>query len=138
MIESVMREVNNYFEGDVYNGHFIIENNSLVGAVDIKDGQYYRITGSMFNDGVFKHGQEDLIDEEFDGTVYGLYVPRNFLSLVNRINELNSEFGDVMNAPYSSESYANGSYSYTMSQSGPNVDWWRTKFAAELNRWRKV
>ena len=139
MIESVMREVNNYFESDAYIGHFIINNDSLIGVTDLKNGQYYRITGSMFNDGVFQFGQESgLINEEFDGIIYGLRVPRAFVSLVNEISAWDNKYGNLVNSPYSSESYSNGSYSYTMSESGSNTRGWKSKFSAELNKWRKV
>ena len=139
MIESVMREVNNYFEHDIYKGHFVINNGLLVGVTGLVSGQYYRITGSVFNDGVFQFGRETgLVDEEFDGTVYGLRVPRAFVSLVDKIDTWNSKYESVVDAPYSSESYSKGSYSYAISGSGSNMGGWKSKFSAELNEWRKV
>ena len=42
-------------------GEFTIQNNQL-NISDIQTGQYYRIIGSVFNDGVHKKGSEALID----------------------------------------------------------------------------
>lgn len=76
MLEQVLRSLNNWFEHDRLRGEFTVEG----GSIQLPDGflatnQYYRIAGSVFNDGLHRHPDELLTDERFEGTVYALAVP---------------------------------------------------------------
>ena len=113
--------------------------NGSVNVDFLKLGQYYRITDSVFNDGVYKFGyEESLIDETFSGTIYALAVPRVFISLVEKISAWDDKYGKSADAPFASESYSRGSYSYTIAGSDSNSRNWQYKFSSELNKWRKV
>lgn len=132
MLYSVCRDLKNYFEDEKVFGTFKIENGQL--NFPLLDNQYFRIVGSKFNDGIFKAPTTDLTDEEFEGAVWTLSFPREFLDLVNEIQAWQSKYGDVdMMSPYQSESF--GGYSYTKNTASSS---WKSTFAKRLNVWRKI
>lgn len=128
-------------------GLFKVEDGVLIsvndGDMGIQDGQYYRIIGSVFNDGVHKHGSETLNDESFDGAVWLMAVPPDFESLASEIEAWQTKYGDVESenmSPYSSESF--GGYSYSKASGGAvsqsSVGTWQSVFADRLRRYRKI
>ena len=136
MIAKVMASINNYFVHSTIAGHFVIEEGSI--TLPFLNGQYYRIQGSVFNDGVFKYGDTDttLIDEEFDGIIYGLAPPNEFISLCEEIEAFcESPAGKI--SPYSSESFGGYSYTKASGKSGGPITW-QDAYAKELRRWRKI
>ena len=130
----------------------------LVGDVDIVDGkitqtaftdliqdnQYFRIIGSVFNDGVYQYTSKlSLTDETFSGTIQLMAVPKEFLDLVKEISDWQDKYGKLDSAsmsPYSSESF--GGYSYSKSsgggENGISGSSWKAFFGDRLNRWRKI
>lgn len=122
---------------DTYSGKIIVNTNGV--ALPIKNDQYYRIIGSIFNDGVYKYGElEAFVEETFDGAVWALAIPKDLLTLVNEIKAWNEKNGEIAMGPYASESF--GGYSYTKrtdNETGGAVNW-QTAFRAQLNRWRKI
>lgn len=141
--EEVMTSISNWFEKSVERGSFSIKDGKLIGAGGfLADGQYYRIIGSVFNDGLHINPTEDLADEEFDGAVCGLAVPKAFQALVEEISELvekDQKDGEGISGAYQSESF--GGYSYTLPTdpaTGNVVHGWEGAFASRLNQWRKL
>lgn len=108
-------------------------------ALPLVKDQYFRIVGSVFNDGVYKYGEPEVYtDEVFNGEVWALAIPKALLELVNEIKAWNDKNGEVATGPYQSESF--GGYSYTKATdaaSGEAVTW-QSAFRAQLNRWRKI
>lgn len=115
--------------------------------VDLQEGQYYRIIGSIFNDGVHKYGDADLTNERTTQcTVWAMAVPPAVVQLANDIAAWNALYGTVDSvnmSPYTSESF--GGYSYSKSgggsSSGANGSSggnWRAAFSDRLNKWRKI
>jgi len=143
MIEQVCNEVRNFFvqpSVDIHATYYTIENGSIEPLSFIAQGQYYRICGSVFNDGVYCHGVDDteLQDEEFFGSVWAMRVPKAFIALCNEIEAWNETNAAVLNSPLQSESFAN--YSYTKSSgSGNNAAiTWQSHFANKLNAFRRL
>ena len=136
MLESVLTHLKNWFLVDVYDGTFAIENKTLV-LPFLQKGQYYRICGSVFNDGLHKYGDVDLKDETFTGTVWALAVPQAVIDLAAEIEAWQAKNGEAAQSPYSSESF--GGYSYTKatdsSTGGPVT--WQAAFRGKLNPHRK-
>ena len=55
----------------------------------LQDGQYYLVSGSIFNDGVYQYHKGNtapLQEETFNGVVVPLAIPKPFLSLVDEIS----------------------------------------------------
>lgn len=141
MLEELMRECRNWFvaPNGVHHGVFTIKNGSI-SLPFLVEGQYFRIIGSVFNDGVYKYGAGSLTDETFDGTVWALAVPAAFISLVEDVEEWRNQYESAANSPFQSESFAG--YSYTMKSEiaaqGGSANGWHGAFSARLNKWRKL
>lgn len=109
-------------------------------------GQYFRIVGSVLNDGVWQNTSEDLANlrnETFDGEIWSMSVPRDFEQLCDDINAWRKENEGVSSpnmSPYNSESF--GGYSYTKggsgSKSGGTAVSWQGQFAARLSTYRRI
>ena len=72
MLAELCKELNNWdFQkrAKKYFGEFIVANGELINFEDkLQDGQYFRIVGSIFNDGIYIYGSDILPkDEIFDG-----------------------------------------------------------------------
>ena len=86
MLEQVLGYIHNYFEKEILQGTFTVSN-GVISVPELRDGQYFRIVGSMFNDGVCKFNETELTDEEFEGEVWLLAIPRRVIELSQEIKE---------------------------------------------------
>ena len=141
MLESVLTHLKNWFvvPRGVHDGTYTIEN-SILELPFLQDGQYYRICGSVFNDGLHKYGdiEDKLQNETFTGTVWALAIPKTVIDLAVKIEEWQTKNGDAVASPFSSESF--GGYSYTKATDSTTgaVATWETVFRAQLNPYRKA
>lgn len=143
-MEKVLTELcdylNNYFWRTKRNVKLTISGGSF--TVDfLKRGQYFRIVGSDFNDGVWKYPATDLHDEEFDGSIWSMAVPGTVIDLASEIGkwqEKYSGFDSEAMSPFASESFGNYSYSKGTAASGTaNPNDWRTVYASRLAPYRR-
>lgn len=140
-INDFCEEVNNYFEQTRIFGKFeITDGNIDLNKYDIQEGQYIRVVGSVFNDGVYQYPippENELVDEKFDGAIWVMAVPSSVVTQIEEINQWEAMNQSTLNSPYQSESF--GGYSYTLkaenAEGGLN---WQTHFRRKLDRWRKV
>ena len=140
MLEEILAFIHNYFIKEIHRGMFKISDGQLL-CDFLQEGQYFRIRGSIFNDGVYQYPASDLADEVFKGEVWAMAVPPSVVDLSERISEWVTKYGDSVSSPYSSESF--GGYSYQKASSGQgnagsSSPTWQSTFAIELNRWRKI
>lgn len=149
MLQQVCEHIHNYFIDSRLEGGFVIADGTI--SLPLLDGQRFLITGSRLNDGVYTYhegGIKDddnsvvvgLQDETFTGTICGLAVPPAVISLSAEIKAWEVKNGEIVNAPYSSESVL-GVYSYSKASGGTGAGGsvtWRDVFAGRLNRYRKV
>lgn len=171
MLTELCQELHNWFDRDmpkIY-GKFTVEDGVLwLNKVDfevagdgsllsldnaaplsdvLQDGQYYRIVGSVFNDGVhkFADAEDVLTDErEFEGSVWGMSIPKSVIALADDIAAWQAKYGNIDSAamsPYTSESF--GGYSYSKNGGGAasgsgSGGTWESVFAGRMNRWRKL
>lgn len=149
MLDEVCAYLHNYFDRDLpkYFGEIVIASGELVGFSDkLQVGQYFRIAGSVFNDGVYKFPATGLTNETFyNGAVWAMAVPKDLLDIVKDIEAWQAEYGKTDSAamsPFNSESF--GGYSYSKSggaadslgMSNPSA--WQSVFASRLARWKKI
>ena len=139
MLEQILDFIHNYFIKEVYKGRFIISDGSI--NIDgIKIGQYFKIRGSALNDGIYKYPDDELTDEEFDGEVWLMAVPRSLVALGAEIEAWVDKYGEQSASPFSSESF--GGYSYTKAtgdgSSGSGGSTWQSVFGSRLNAYRKI
>lgn len=143
-MEFVLKEINNYFYKTIEKGKFEIKNNKIKTKGKYLPNQFIKIENSIMNDGIYKilsfANQEIIIegstDEEFQGEIYGLAIPKDFLELVIKIEEYNKKNPSADNVI--SESYLNG-YSYSKAtNSEGQVSTWKDIFKGELQQYRQL
>ena len=146
MLTELCQEIKNWFDRDRVYGTFTIENGAL--AVDfLQPGQYFRVIGSIFNDGVHRWGgsaPELLTDETFEGAVWTMALPVEVLQLSQDIDAWQAKYGGADSpamSPFQSESF--GGYSYSKAAGGSGSGGgsglsWQGAFASRLNAWRKL
>jgi len=137
MIDQICREINNYFDVERIFDNFTISGGSI--DLSLQEGQYFRIVGSLFNDGVYKYGDDlDLKDETFDGAIWAMAVPNQVIALSEEINQWILDNSEILSSPYQSESF--GGYSYSLKSGSDNGGslTWQSHFASRLNPWRKL
>lgn len=143
MLSALCREIKNWFETEKLFGDFVIKDGALT-LEKAQEGQYFRIVGSVFNDGVYQYPALNLSDEVFNGAIWLMAVPKEVIDLSNEIDEWNNLYGGIDSAlmsPYNSESF--GGYSYSKSGGGSSdgtskAGTWQGVFASRLNQWRKI
>ena len=139
MLEQVLMHLKNWFlvPGGIHEGTYTIEDGGIT-LPFLANGQYFRICGSVFNDGLHQYPASDLKEETFDGTVWALAVPQAVIDLSTEIESWQTKNGDASVSPYQSESF--GGYQYSKATdiaSGGSVTW-QSAFHSRLNAWRKL
>lgn len=138
MLEQVLRHLNNWFLVEIHEGTFTVENGSIT-LPFLQTNQYFRICGSVFNDGLHLYPAVDLTDEIFTGTVWALAVPKAVVTLSIDIAAWEEKNGEAVASLYQSESF--GGYSYTKRSAGNDsgtLNGWQDAFRGRLNDWRKL
>ena len=139
MLEQVLMHLKNWFlvPGGIHEGTYTIEDGGIT-LPFLANGQYFRICGSVFNDGLHQYPASDLKAETFEGTVWALAVPQAVIDLAAEIESWQTKNGDASVSPYQAESFGGYSYSKaTDSASGGSVTW-QSAFRSRLNAWRKL
>lgn len=135
MLEDVLSSLYNWFDVDREYGRFEIRDGAVYG-VDLVDGQYFRIVGSVLNDGLHMWPATDLRDETFDGEVWSLAIPEAVVRLAGEMGDWVAKH--PVGAGYTSESF--GGYSYSL-PTNPNTGQAATVydvFRSRLSQYRKL
>lgn len=138
MLEAVLNHLHNWFpvEGAARSGAFEIVSGELR-CEFLAPGQYYRIVGSVFNDGLHRYPCDEidcLTDEVFEGEVWPLAIPKAVMELAGEIDAWNAANPAT---DKTSESFEGYSYTRAGGQSG-FAGGWQSAFRARLNAWKKV
>ena len=138
MLTEICAEIRNYFEvpNGKHFGTFTISGGSIAPLDFLQEGQYFRIVGSVFNDGVYQYPAASLTDEVFEGAVWAMALPPSIIALAAEIKAYNeSDAGKT--SPYTSESFGGYSYTKATDANGAPISWQKA-FASRLNKWRKL
>lgn len=137
MLEQVLTHLHNWFQRDIFPGTYVIQGGSIA-LPFLLEGQYFRICGSVFNDGLHRYGPDMplLEDEIFKGTIWVLAIPRTVVELADEIAVWQEKYKDILDSPYTSESF--GGYAYSKSSAGDGSGGWQAAFRARLNPYRKL
>lgn len=145
MLTNLCQELRNYFlrdrDNDIHDGTFTVSGGAIEPLSFLQDGQYYRIVGSVFNDGVHKYGgtpPETLTDETFDGAIWAMSVPPAILALAEEIETWTENNAETIASPFVSESFGGYSYSKGYSGGSSNAVTWQNQFAVRLKQWRRI
>ena len=139
MLGQILKHINNWFvvPDGIHTGNYTVQDGSITLPFLI-DGQYYRILGSIFNDGLHKYGDsaDVLQDENWDGTIWALAIPADVIDLAAEIQEWQTKNGEA--SPYTSESFGGYSYSRATSSTTGAAVTWQDVFRGQLNDWRRI
>lgn len=149
MLSELCQELKNWFDRGqprIY-GAFEISGGKITDTdfTDvIKPNQYFRITGSVFNDGVYKYTDDlRLTDELFVGSIWLMAIPKEVIALSDEIDAWQAKYGaadSIAMSPFNSESF--GGYSYSKSTGGSSdgagANTWQAAFSSKLSMWRKI
>ena len=139
MLTEICAELRNWFvvPDGVHIGTYTISGGSIAPLDFLQEGQYFRIVGSVFNDGVYQYPATSLTDEVFEGAVWAMAVPPTLIALSAEIDEYNkSDAGKT--SPYASESFGGYSYQKFTDGNGGDGSRWQKAFASRLAKWRKL
>ena len=139
MLEQVLMHLKNWFlvPGGIHEGTYTIEDGGIT-LPFLANGQYFRICGSVFNDGLHQYPASDLKAETFDGTVWALAVPQAVIDLSTEIESWQTKNGDASVSPYQSESFGGYQYSKATDSASGGAVTWQSAFRSRLNAWRKL
>ena len=157
MLTDLCQELKNWFDRGLpkHFGDFAIHDSNVyyvnsagtetpLTELGLATNQYFRIIGSVFNDGVHKNEASEmsgLTEERFNGAIWLMAVPPSVLSLSAKVDEWQAKYGAVSASPFTSESFGGYSYSKSAGTSGANGgggSTWQSAFRSELNKWRKL
>lgn len=153
MLTELCQEIRNWFDKERYSGAFEISdgritvagNSGLYETPPLQVGQYFRIAGSWYNDGIHIYPDDQMRNEVFSGSVWLLAIPEPVIKLSTEIEAWRdkNEAADSSNmSPFVSESF--GGYSYSKGYGGSSGSSsavaisWKEMFRSRLNAWRKL
>lgn len=134
MIDELCASLHNYFAVDIVPGEYTV-NDGEITLPFLAAGQFFRVVGSVFCDGVYRCGDKLPADETFDGAIWAMAIPPALEAIAAEIEEWKAKNADVLASPYQSESF--GGYSYSKGTGSDSASW-KGAFASRLNRWRKI
>ena len=139
MLEQVLMHLKNWFlvPGGIHEGTYTIEDGGIT-LPFLANGQYFRICGSVFNDGLHKYPASDLKAETFEGNVWALAIPQAVIDLAAEIEAWETKNGDASVSPYQSESFGGYSYSKATDSVSGGAATWQSAFRSSLNKYRKL
>lgn len=141
-MERILNAINNYFYRFGEFGRFSVAEGVVGVGKKYVAGQYVEILGSLTCDGVYcvksyadgKLTLTEPLNEEFDGYVMSLAIPKQIISLSEKIDEY---IKVNPNSSIVSESFGNYSHSKTTNADGM-VATWEDVFKNELKPYRKM
>ena len=91
ILTEICAELRNWFvvPNGVHIQTYTISGGSIAPLDFLQEGQYFRIIGSVFNDGVHQYPAADLTDEVFYGAVWAMAVPPTLIALSAEIEAYN-------------------------------------------------
>lgn len=141
MLEQLLRHLHNWFlmeidgKEQIFTGDYEIKG----GGMDLpflQPNQFYRIVGSVFNDGLHRYcdPEDYLQDETFTGAIWALAIPT---AVINISREIDTWQQANALTPYQSESFGGYTYQRASGRNGKAATW-QDVFAHKLNAWRKI
>ncbi len=138
MLTEICADIRNYFtaERDKHFGTFEISGGSIAPLDFLQDGQYFRIVGSTFNDGIYRYPTTGLTDESFNGAIWAMRIPPDVIALASEIEAYNNS-EEAKPSAFTSESFGGYSYNRATDANGLPATW-QTVFASRLNKYRRI
>lgn len=147
-LTELCQELHNWFDRVRYIGQITLDANGGIfcdgKSVTVLEGQYFRITDSVFADGVHLYPDVGTTPESFNGAVWVMAVPPAVKALARDIAEWRQKYESINSpsmSPFFAESF--GGYSYSKSvgagtKSGGTTADWKSAFDSRLSAYRKL
>lgn len=155
MLEQLLTYLHNWFRvrdavDGKHPGTYTVESGGIV-LPFLLPGQYFRIIGSVFSDGLYIYGDTimdegrneiELMDETFTGSIWALAIPRAVIQAAKEKDEIEAKIAEVTGSfaesAFTSESF--GGYSYSKDQSGQlaALTAQRDEIVKRMNQYRKI
>lgn len=149
-LTELCQELRNWFDRARYIGNITIGPDGAVYCnsvrIGLAEGQYYRVIGSVFSDGVHKYPDNDVAAESFEGAVWAMAVPPTVIKLAAEIAAWRQKYEALDSpamSPFTAENYF-GDYSYSKNApgnsagAGSSAASWVSVFRDGLSPWRKL
>lgn len=133
MLEELLAHLHNWFVDEKYFDEFTIADGVFASPI-LSSGQYFRIIGSLFNDGVYMYPASGLTDEVFTGAIWSMKIPQEVISISTEIDAWQTAHPA---SEYTSESFGGYTYAKATTPTGLPASWQQV-FHQRLNRWRKI
>ena len=127
MLEQLCAWLRNWFISKKLLGSFGIVNGTIdLSSFGAQTGQYIRVIGSVFNDGVYTYPVAGLQDEVFDGAIWLLAVPPTVSEMADRLEEWQAAQaeGSGSFSSFLSESFGGYTYTRALGVDGGNLTAW--------------
>lgn len=138
MLEQILDQLHNWFVVKIHSGEYTIKDGGITLPFLLR-GQYYRIVGSVFNEGLHQYGPDApaLKDETFKGAVWALAVPSAVVELAGEMAAWQEKNGAAAQGLYQSENMANYGYTKATNSTGGVVTVWDV-FRPRLKPYQKI
>ena len=140
MLTEICSYLKNYFSEpkDRHFGRFEIKDGAITPSAFLQEGQFFRIVGSTFNDGVYEYPCAGLKNETYEGAIWAMKVPPELKDLASEIESYEAEKSKAIAEGgwdmFKSQSFAG--YSGTVKDEADIS--WQKQYAPRLNRWRRL
>lgn len=146
MLTEICEYLHNWFceDSDIIVGNIVVGDSEIAVPYGvIQPGQYVRIVGSVFNDGVWQYGEATFTQETFTGAIWPMKLPKAVIDLATDIEDWQEKYCGIDSkalSPFDSESFAGYSYSKSNGGAGEiaSPTNWQGVFYARLSPWRKL
>lgn len=137
MLFEAMSYCKNWFVTEIHKGNISIQDNTInLNGKEFTPNAYtdfLRLIGGHTNEQMFDSSKV-LENDEFEGEIWELAPPQEFIKLCDKIREWNDE-----NKPNDKTSESFGGYSYSKATNNNGVPLtWQDVFAKELRAYKKI
>lgn len=104
---------------------------------DLKEGQYFLIEGSRYNDGIHVFGKDSYEEETFTGWITEMRIPKEVINIALEIEEWITKNAEALSSIHDSESFGGASFSMGKNANGHRIGW-QDAFESRLRAWKKL
>lgn len=137
-VPDLMRETRNFFPAAALDASWTLLDGALTPAEGLNPGDWVAVTGSLSNNGVYQLSSGCVIpgavDEHWEGRIWLLTPPADFLALATEIASWAQQQGSVSAVKESFGAYSRE----TATDSDGRPITWQAYFARQLMPWRRM
>ena len=137
-VPDLMRETRNFFPAAALDAAWTLRSGALSPLRGLRPGDWIAVSGSLYNNGVYQLNADcaipGAVDEHWDGRIWQLSPPADFLALAARISTWAARQGETAAVK---ESFGAYSRELATDSNGRPITW-QAYFAQELLPYRRM